>query len=117
MKDITKTALDQNSISYENYVVDDAIVKNILDHVLAQAIQDLYEISYDIKELQESNGSSRKIKYAQRELKDILEYFDSPFYTAHVKTPKTVWFKWVASMLKKPRANIGDLVNKMFIVA
>lgn len=108
MKDITKQVMEQTPDKYElNIDVD-----NILAHVFGQALKDLYKACYDLKEEQaKANASKTKIKNLKSEIKDIIEYFDTPFYKAHTDKNKNVWLNWIAEMLKKPRIKIGQMID------
>lgn len=108
MKDITKQVLEQTPDKYElNIDVD-----NILAHVFGQALKDLYKACYDLKEEQaKANASKTKIKNLKAEIKDIIDYFDTPFYKAHTDKDKNVWLNLIAEMLKKPRIKIGQMID------
>lgn len=114
LKDITRAIEEQNLA--ENYIVDDAtIIKSVYGSVLAQAVKDLYNTSYDLM-IAKRNGSARQVLYLKKSLDEIIEYFDSPIYKAVADSDKSVWFKWVAEMLKKPRINIGAMLDKAMCV-
>lgn len=112
MKDITKNALEQDG--FKNYDVTYG-ESNLLDHILAQTIKDLYTYSYQlVYELKQPKVSTRKVKYLRKELATIMAYFDSPLYELHTTTPKSVWIDWVNKAVHKPKINIEETVNRMF---
>lgn len=112
MKDITKSVFEQDG--FKNYDVTYG-ESNLLDHILAQTIKDLYTYSYQlVYELKQPTVSIRRVKYLRRELDTIMEYFDSPLYELHTTTPKSVWIEWVDKAVRKPKINIEETVNRMF---
>lgn len=112
MKDITKNALEQDG--FKNYDVTYG-ESNLLDHILAQTIKDLYTYSYQLVcELRKPKVSKHKVKFLKSELNTIMEYFDSPLYSLHTKTPKSVWIDWVSKAVQKPKIKIGEVVDRMF---
>lgn len=108
-KDITAMALTDRS-TYEYEI---SSVNNLLDNLFALTIKDLYNYSYDLKIISESDVEidTRTINRLKREIKAIISYFDSPFYTNRFNTDKSVWLEWIAKAINKPRININKIVD------
>lgn len=115
LKDITR-AIEEQDLARDHIVDDVNIIRSIYGSVLVQAVKDFYTTSYDLMEAKRNGSSKRQIMYLKKSLDEIVSYFDSPIYKAVADSDKSVWFKWVGSMLKQPRINIGSILDKAMCV-
>lgn len=120
MKDITTKALETNANEndFASYIVDDNAAQTLYGAILAQSVKDLYNFSYDLaSELKKEKRSFRKLGELKANLEELGEFFESPLYTSFCKTPKSVWYEWVAEMIKKPRTNLDELFKNSIMGA